>query len=240
MAKIKAGSVDLLLTDPPYNVLSSGVVSWEKDIDVEGLEREACRVLKPNGAFATFASWQLWFSMLQEFKQLKFYYEVIVKRSNYFAGPYKKRPVNAHEYFLVFYRDRKGLYFDERAIGTFAEPYSRGKSFASGVNRSHGLSEGAEEHVHNNTDGFRKPISVMDMRAKNHFRHDERTEHPTQKDAEFVARWVKALCPPNGVVLDPFMGSGTTGVAARQAGRRFMGLSFARNITELRKDVLRR
>ena len=159
MAKIKAGSVDLLLTDPPYNVLSSGVVSWEKDIDVEGLEREACRVLKPNGAFATFASWQLWFSMLQEFKQLKFYYEVIVKRSNYFAGPYKKRPVNAHEYFLVFYRDRKGLYFDERAIGTFAEPYSRGKSFASGVNRSHGLSEGAEEHVHNNTDGFRKPIS---------------------------------------------------------------------------------
>lgn len=227
MSRIKSGSVDLLLTDPPYNVLSSGVVAWEKDIDVVGLEREAARVLKPNGAFATFASWQLWFSMLQTFKHFQFYYEVIVKRSNYFAGPYRRRPVNAHEYFLVFYKDRKGLYFDERAIGTYGDPYSRGRSFASGVNRSHGLSAGAEEHVHANTDGFRKPISVMEMRAKNHFRHEERTEHPTQKDAEFVARWVKALCPEGGVVLDPFMGSGTTGVSALSAGRRFIGVELS-------------
>ena len=37
---------------------------------------------------------------------------------------------------------------------------------------------------------------------------------------------VKASCPPGGVVLDPFMGSGTTAVAARRCGRQFAGFEL--------------
>lgn len=55
--------------------------------------------------------------------------------------------------------------------------------------------------------------------------HSEpRGDHPTQKPVG-VMKWVIALLPePNQTILDPFMGSGTTGVAAIQMGRRFVGI----------------
>ena len=47
--------------------------------------------------------------------------------------------------------------------------------------------------------------------------------HPTQKPLE-VMKWVITLCPKSDTILDPFMGSGTTGVAAIQMGRKFIGI----------------
>jgi DNA modification methylase len=47
--------------------------------------------------------------------------------------------------------------------------------------------------------------------------------HPTQKPLE-VMKWVIELCPKAETILDPFMGSGTTGVAAIQLGRKFIGI----------------
>jgi DNA modification methylase len=47
--------------------------------------------------------------------------------------------------------------------------------------------------------------------------------HPTQKPLE-VMKWVIELCPKAETILDPFMGSGTTGVAAIQMGRKFIGI----------------
>lgn len=52
--------------------------------------------------------------------------------------------------------------------------------------------------------------------------HEERF-HPTQKPLE-VMKWAIELCPKAEAVLDPFMGSGTTGVAAIQMGRKFIGI----------------
>ena len=52
-----------------------------------------------------------------------------------------------------------------------------------------------------------------------------RKEHPTQKPVELM-KWCieQAAVPPRGTILDAFMGSGTTGVAAVQMGRRFIGI----------------
>ena len=47
--------------------------------------------------------------------------------------------------------------------------------------------------------------------------------HPTQKPLG-VMKWVIELCPKADTILDPFMGSGTTGVAAVQMGRKFIGI----------------
>ena len=47
--------------------------------------------------------------------------------------------------------------------------------------------------------------------------------HPTQKPLG-VMKWVIELCPKSETILDPFMGSGTTGVAAVQMGRKFIGI----------------
>jgi len=52
----------------------------------------------------------------------------------------------------------------------------------------------------------------------------ENTEHPTQKPEKLLAKVVLASCRPGGLVLDPFLGSGTTSVVAKKLGRRFVGI----------------
>lgn len=51
-----------------------------------------------------------------------------------------------------------------------------------------------------------------------------RAGHPAPSPVEIPRRCIAAGCPPGGHVLDPFSGSGTTGVAARELGRRFTGI----------------
>lgn len=52
----------------------------------------------------------------------------------------------------------------------------------------------------------------------------ERTAHPTQKPISLMKHLIQLVTPSDGIVIDPFMGSGTTGVAAMQLGRRFIGI----------------
>lgn len=52
----------------------------------------------------------------------------------------------------------------------------------------------------------------------------EQGEHPTQKPLRLVTQWVQAFTEAGETILDPFMGSGTTGVAAVSLGRKFIGV----------------
>lgn len=56
--------------------------------------------------------------------------------------------------------------------------------------------------------------------------HIEKTAHPCQFPIALAQRLIKALCPENGIVLDPFMGSGTTGAAAIIENRNFIGMEL--------------
>ena len=51
-------------------------------------------------------------------------------------------------------------------------------------------------------------------------------QHPTQKPVELAAHFIKLHTRPGDTVLDPFMGSGTTGVACAQTGRNFIGIEI--------------
>lgn len=53
-------------------------------------------------------------------------------------------------------------------------------------------------------------------------------KHPTQKPLALLDRIIAAACPPDGIVLDPFCGSGTTGVAALRRGHQFIGIDSDR------------
>lgn len=54
----------------------------------------------------------------------------------------------------------------------------------------------------------------------------ENTDHPTQKPEKLVAKVILASSRPNDVVLDPFLGSGTTAVVAKKLGRQFYGIEL--------------
>lgn len=72
-------------------------------------------------------------------------------------------------------------------------------------------------------DTSRKNVMVADaLRAGN----QERAGHPTQKPIHVMSHLVRSLVEPGGIALDPFMGSGTTGVACVKLGRKFIGIEI--------------
>lgn len=58
-------------------------------------------------------------------------------------------------------------------------------------------------------------------------------KHPTQKPLDLMRRIIRAASNPGDVVLDPFMGSGTTGVAAVELNRKFVGIDIEHEYVEL-------
>ena len=54
----------------------------------------------------------------------------------------------------------------------------------------------------------------------------ENTDHSTQKPEKLIAKLMLASCPPGGLVLDPFLGSGTTSVVAKKLGRNFISIEM--------------
>jgi site-specific DNA-methyltransferase (adenine-specific) len=67
----------------------------------------------------------------------------------------------------------------------------------------------------------------------------QRTEHPTQKPIELMVEWILDSTNDDDLVLDPFMGSGTTGVACVQTGRRFIGIEIDEGYFEIAKKRIK-
>ena len=65
----------------------------------------------------------------------------------------------------------------------------------------------------------------------------EEREHPTQKPVELL-KWCIELCPESATILDPFMGSGTTGVACMNLGRKFIGIEIEPKYFEIAVERL--
>lgn len=59
------------------------------------------------------------------------------------------------------------------------------------------------------------------------FAHDEYTEYPSQKPIRLLTRLIEDYTKPGDTILDPFAGSGTTGVACIQTGRNFIGIEIS-------------
>ena len=84
----------------------------------------------------------------------------------------------------------------------------------------------------------KNPSDVWDIpnvKAK----HVEKTDHPCQFPVAIPQRLIKALTTPNGLVLDPFTGSGSTGVAAIIEGRRFVGAEIQKEYYDIAIDRLK-
>lgn len=68
--------------------------------------------------------------------------------------------------------------------------------------------------------------------------HVEKTGHPCQFPIALAQRLVKSLSPNGGIVLDPFMGAGTTGAAAIMEGREFLGMELSESYFKIAKKRL--
>lgn len=64
----------------------------------------------------------------------------------------------------------------------------------------------------------------------------EKTKHPTQKPVSLLVDIIKTLSNDGDIVLDPFMGSGSTGVACKQVNRKFIGVELNNDFFEIAKE----
>ena len=64
-------------------------------------------------------------------------------------------------------------------------------------------------------------------------------KHPTQKPLSILKELIKSVTNPNDIVLDPFMGSGSTCVAATQLKRRYIGIELNKEYYEIAKSRIK-
>jgi DNA modification methylase len=111
------------------------------------------------------------------------------------------------------------------------------RTSSGGVAVKYWLEEDAEGRL-----GRRRPVDALwiDIPPLRHATAEERTGYPTQKPRALLERIIAAASPPGGLVVDLFAGSGTTGAAAAQLGRRFiLGDASPVAIAAMRSRLLR-
>jgi site-specific DNA-methyltransferase (adenine-specific) len=208
LARIPDGSVDLILTDPPYNLGKDYGNGSDQQWIVKALPK-----LKPNGSLYIFLTWRFSPEIFVMLKQrMTMMNEIIWDRRVPSMGGSVRSFTSVHD-TIGFFVNRKDYYFDLDAVRIAYDAETKKA-------RSRSIFVGAKwlEVGYNPKDLW----SVSRL----HREHPERADHPTQKPLEIIERMVKASCPPGGVVLDPFMGSGTTALAAKRCGRDFVGFEL--------------
>lgn len=206
MKLIPDGSVDMVLCDLPYGTTQNG---WDSLIPFPELWAEYKRVGKENCAFVLTA--QPPFDKVLGCSNLAMLkYEWIwekTKATGHLNA--KKQPMKAHENVLVFY-GKQATYNPQKTEG---KPYKG--SGGGSKNDNYGDFEAVRE---GSQDGSRYPRSVIQ------FAHESKPVHPTQKPVALMEYLIRTYTNEGDVVLDNTMGSGTTGVAAANTGRKFIGI----------------
>lgn len=211
MKKMSDNSVDLILTDPPYNIgkfmqnrqanlnrmrgnffVGAGwdngdYTEWIKNMSL--FFQEAHRILKKKGTLLTFMSALKVESIVDVADAAGFYYKTtgIWHKTNPMPRNMNLHFVNSNESWIYFINDGK--------TGTFN---NEGKLELDFVQTS--VTPASEKKYGN---------------------------HPTQKPVKLMKHFVKLLSNEGDVVLDPFMGSGSTGVAASDMNRKFIGIELS-------------
>ncbi len=213
-------SVDLVLTDPPYGTTAC---KWDSVIPFEPMWKQVWRVLKPNGA-AVFTASQPFTSALvmSQIEAFKYCWVWVKSRPSGFAQA-KNMPLKNYEDVCVFSKgqiahsgkseDRmeynpQGLVYSPRVAKNTKERH--GDESAFGKRPSH-----KDEYLQEWT-GY--PTQLL------HFDSVTGAKHPTQKPVALMEYLIKTYTNEGDTVLDFTMGSGTTGVAAKNTNRSFIGI----------------
>jgi len=208
--------VDVIATDPPYNELPK---EWDNFNDWGYLKREFDRILKPRGQIYIFGKQPMLADLYNLFKdKFEFRFELIWnKGKGLWASNYA--PMRSHE--LIWCFKKKGvktsdLYFDIESIKMPGEPYVRKNKVTSTVRNNW------KPNLTIVKDGRRFPLSVLNHPAVSS-KSNGGFKHPAKKPLEIVKWIIKSSSKKGDVVLDCFMGTGTTAVACIQLDRNYIG-----------------
>lgn len=199
-------TADLVVADPPYGETS---LAWDRWPD--GWLQTVSAV---TSSLWCFGSMRMFFNRLQEFSAWKLSQDLIWEKHNG-SGFATDRFRRVHETATHWYRgDWASIYHNVPRMPAQFDAKDRSVS-ASAARVPHTGSIGAHRYE---DDGQRLARSVQ--------RHPSvrRGEHPTEKPVPLLLQMIAYGCPKGGLVVDPFVGSGSTLEAARLSGRHAIGI----------------
>lgn len=223
MANLADKSVDAIFTDPPYNVTN---LEFEGSINWLGFWEQTRRICKGDRSPAVLFSQQPFTTDLISSNRDGFRYEIIWEKN--VATGYlnaKRRPLSCHENILVF-ADRLPVYQPQMRPG---EPYKNNRRVAAAHYNGHKRSKVVN-------DGTRYPRSVVGFKSDPERFTGKDWYHPTQKPVGLMEWLILTYTRPGAVILDPFSGSGTTAIAARNTGRQFICGDISEEYVEMARE----
>ncbi len=216
---------DLIIIDPPYNL--------DKDFDgfsfkksdnksysdyLESWFPKVIELLKPNGSLYVCCDWKCSSAIYEVMsKHLKIRNRITWQREKGRGAKANWKNCTEDIWFATKSDD---YYFDIDAVKIKRKvlaPY-----------KENGKPKDWEETKDGN---FRltHPSNFWDDLTIPYWSMSENTEHPTQKPEKLIAKLILASCPKDGLVFDPFLGSGTTSVVAKKLGRNYCGVELNEN-----------
>ena len=216
MKEIPDGSVDMILADPPYGTTAC---KWDSVIPFEPMWEQLKRIIKPNGAIVLFGSQP--FTSVLITSNLKMYRHQWVWNKNNSAGfaTAKIRPFSICEDILVFGKNKVNYY----PIMTKGKLRKKGGYSSSDNYTLTPTQTTNDEYYPKNLLDFSNASQVGKV-------------HPTQKPVALMEYLIKTYTQEGETVLDFVMGSGTTGIACKNTGRKFIGIEKDETYFKIAQD----
>lgn len=242
MARMPECSVDLVMTSPPYD----NIRDYKGfDFDINAVGREMHRVIKDGGVAVVVMQDQTknFGKSLTTFRMaidwcdhigFKLFETLIYAKCGAEGAWWSKRFRVDHEYMHIFLKGARPRYFNKDPVKIPAK--HGGKTMTGGGTR---LTNGKRINT--------RPITINKMKCPgtiwpyltagdgSRLKHKHPATFPNRLPYDFI----NCFCAPGGMVLDPFMGSGTTLVAARNLGRAYIGVDIAEEYCEIARMRLR-
>ena len=216
-------SVDMVLTDPPYGTTCN---KWDTVVDMDAFWKEIKRVTKKNSAILIFTQMPFTVKVVMSNPKM-FRYEWICEKANATGFLNARRmPMKCHENVLVFYGK----------LPVYHPIMEHGKPYRCGLEDKNSSNYNAVKRLRSgNPTGTRFPRDVLKVSWRSAFR---KTLHPTQKPVSLCEYFIKTYSNKGDIILDPFIGSGTTAVAAVNTERKYIGFEQDDKYFEVAKNRL--
>ena len=225
MKDIEDGSVDLILTDPPYGTTAC---KWDSVIPFEPMWEQLNRIIKPNGAICLFGS-EPFSSALRMSNIKNFKYDWIWDKRIPSGMSYARfQPMRQTENISVFCNG-KTVYNPQMVKRD--KPIKKGGNKYSPSAPIQACKEGKD---FKKTYEYKNPINliVFDKIRKGSL-------HPTQKPVPLLEYLIRTYTNEGETVLDFTMGSGSTGVACVNTNRRFIGIELDENYFKIAENRIK-
>ena len=225
---LAAGSVDLVFADPPYNIRKAEWDTFESQKEYVAWSlrwiEQVARVLKPTGT--------LYICGFSEIlADLRMPAARFFRGCRWLVWHYKNKANlgddwgRSHESILHFRKSRDFTFntdavripYGEHTLRYPAHPQAETSQYGKGTDK---------DRIWQPHPLGAKPKDVLEIPTTCNGMH-EKTPHPTQKPEELVRKFVLASSSPGDLVIDPFLGSGTTVVVAEQLRRRWLGCDLS-------------